>query len=336
MQSIPRLFTALCFLLVVLTAHGTAQDRFLALTGENDLFVSGGDRHYTSGVRLGWGFRAGKSGWALNWLGNLTPLTDDPAQREYEFALGQNIFTPEFISIPDPLPFDRPYAGWFYGELSVRAHNPGVEEALSVSVGVIGRAALGERTQRFVHQITNSIEPQGWDNQLLSEPALLLRYRRSWFHPLFNSLGGELQADLVPRAGISLGNVFIDGGLGANLRLGSHLPERDTGLRSPPGLSGNTQRFQVRGTRWLDWRIIAGGQVRLAGRNIFLDGNTFQDSLSVDRRPFQWDAELGVQWVIQPLGLPIMVNATHIWRAREFQEQVGRNRFGSVTFTIGF
>ena len=310
--------------------------RFLTVIAENDLYVSGGDRHYTNGVRWSYGFRKGRTSPLLNWLGNLLPLSVGKADREYEVSIGQNIYTPEDIGFPGPIPDDRPFAGWLYADLGVRAQKGNVEEGLALSLGVVGPFSLAEEAQTAIHQITNSIIPEGWDNQLRNEPALLIRYRRSWFVPLWQAHSGGLALDMVPRVGGNLGNVFIDAGTGINWRIGSFLPKRDTPLRIPNGLSGISSRFDYREGRALDWQFLFGGQVRGVARNIFLDGSTFRDSLSVDRLPFQWDAQMGLQLTFKLFSIPTSVALSHVWRSREFAEQIGRNRFGSISVSIAF
>lgn len=335
-----------CLMGLACAMHTHAQEkdgfRYFAFTAENDLFVRAGDRHYTNGLRVAYGLREGVRHPLLNWLGALTPLADDPRSRAYEIAAGQTFYTPEVLNIAAPQPNDRPWAAWLFAELAVRAHRPGVEERLGLSLGVIGPAALGEETQRFAHDISNSVTPRGWDNQLRNEPALLIRYQRSWFIPLAgarsgNGLAGHggLAMDLVPRIGTNLGNVFIDGGAGLTARFGSWLPERDLPYRLPPGLAGNSVHFDPRPGR-IDWMIFAGAQVRGVAQNIFLDGNSFRDSAFVDRRPFIWDANIGVQFLFDLFGTPTQLAFTHGWRAREFEQQIGRNRIGSITLGFAF
>jgi hypothetical protein len=251
--------------------------------------------------------------------------------KQYELALGQNIYTPQVFTDPRPILTDRPYAGWLYGELTVTTHAPGNEEALALNVGIVGPAALAEPAQKFLHDLVDDPEPAGWDHQIDNEPALMLRYRRSWFLPLIQD--GPVQTDVVPRAGFNLGNVFTDLGAGAVLRLGSYLPEQDLPIRIQPGLSGNGSYGPVRRQRF-DWMVFAEAQGRLVARNIFLDGNTFSDSLSVDRHNFVWDLSTGFTLGLGQFSHPVFISFSVVWRGREFSQQVGTDSFGSAL--IGF
>ena len=46
------------------------------------------------------------------------------------------------------------------------------------------------------------------------------------------------------------------------------------------------------------WYLFAGFETRLVGRNIFLDGNTFRSSHSVEKNPVVTDLRLGIATVL--------------------------------------
>ena len=308
--------------------------QFLTLILENDNYVPPRqDRHYTNGMALSYGFPKGRQPEWLRWLGRLAPLDAGAARREYDVAVGQNLYTPEAFTRSAPVPDDRPFAGWLYGEVSTTAHAPGTEERLALSLGVVGPAALGETTQKLLHDLTGDAKPRGWRNQLNDEPALLLRWRRSWFTPLANH--GALESDLVSRVGLSVGNVVTEAGAGALLRLGSALFERDVPQRLPPGLSGLSARFDSRAKR-IDWSVFAGAQARAVLRNLFLDGNTFEESLSVDREVFVLDGSAGLALVFGQLSRPAMLSFTFVWRGKEFDGQREVDKFGSAQISVQF
>ena len=210
---------------------------------------------------------------------------------------------------------------------------PGIEEHLAVNLGVVGPATLGKTTQELMHDISGDPKPLGWHNQLENEPALLLRYRRSWFTPLIDNK--PVAIDLVSRIGLTAGNVVTEVGAGAMLRLGSTLFERDIPQRLQPGLSGNGARFDIRAGRF-DWFIFAGAQGRISAHNIFLDGNTFEDSLSVDRKTLVWDGSAGLSLSFGQLSHPVMFSFSFVWRGEEFDGQDGADKFGSAQLSIRF
>ena len=166
-----------------------------------------------------------------------------------------------------------------------------------------------------------------------NEPALLLRWGRSWFTPLAND--GALDSDLIARVGLSAGNVVTEAGAGVVLRLGSALFERDVPQRLQPGLSGLSARFDSRENR-IDWSMFAGAEVRAVLRNLFLDGNTFKESLSVDREVFVPEGSAGFSLVFGQLSRPAMLSFTFVWRGKEFDGQRKTDKFGSAQISVQF
>ncbi|MGZ5584011.1 MAG: lipid A-modifier LpxR family protein, partial [Usitatibacter sp.] len=67
-------------------------------------------------------------------------------------------------------------------------------------------------------------------------------------------------------------------------------------------------------------------------RNLFLDGNTFRASPSVERKPFGWDAQLGVAatWGYRRLGLSL------VRRSEEFATQGKSDKFGQLTYSFEY
>ena len=308
--------------------------RYISFVSENDNYVPPrDDRHYTSGFRLSYGFQKGRRSTWRDWLGALSNLARDTDAQEYDFSIGQNIYTPTVFTIPQAILNDRPYAAWLYGELSVRTVLRQSEEVIALNLGVVGPAALGEEAQKFIHSISGDPEPRGWSNQLDNEPALLIHYRRSWFKPLYQSQSYGI--DLVPRFAFNLGNVVTEIGVGSSIRAGSHLPQRDIPARMQPGLATSSPRFEARKGR-MDWLLFGGLLGRAVGHNIFLDGNTWQDSLSVDKKKLAWDANLGLMLTFGQFSRPFAISFTHVWRSKEFEVQRDIDKYGSIQISVQF
>ena len=74
----------------------------------------------------------------------------------------------------------------------------------------------------------------------------------------------------------------------------------------------------------------ASGEVRAVARDIFLDGNTWRHSHSVDKRPVVADLSLGfvLHWP------RFQVAYTQDYRTKEFYGQLRRDVFGSVGFSF--
>ena len=88
---------------------------------ENDFF-GGQDQHYTNGFKFSWlsGDLSdwGQTGWRQKVVDRLPFVNDAGTQKNFGFAFGQFMYTPQDISAVPPDPTDRPYAGWSYLELT--------------------------------------------------------------------------------------------------------------------------------------------------------------------------------------------------------------------------
>jgi hypothetical protein len=199
---------------------------------------------------------------------------------------------------------------------------------LALDIGVVGPLSFAGRAQKIWHKWIDSPTPHGWDYQLDNEPGVVLTYNAAQRQPLVTSREG-LEIDVTPRVGVALGNVFTYAGAGAALRIGRNL---DLDYGPPfirPSLPGGA--LVKRRDEW-GWYLFAGVEGRAVARNIFLDGNTFADSPSVDKRLFIGDFQFGATGMMGPFRLSF----TQIMRTEEFYGQQGGDHFGSVSLTYLF
>ena len=227
------------------------------------------------------------AGGALNFKSNQLSL-----------ILGQNIFTPEDISRPELILNDRPYAGWLYLGFGLIAEREGrfhPVDTFELDLGVVGPWSQAETVQKNWHEFIETFEPKGWDNQLENEFGFLLNLERKWKMPLPMPGENGLELDFLPSAGIALGNVFTYASAGGTLRLGVNLDVDSGPPRIRPGAQGSD--FFKTG-KIAGWYVFAGVEGRALARNIFLDGNTFEDSHSVDKKYFVGDLHVGLVVVI--------------------------------------
>jgi hypothetical protein len=295
---------------------------------ENDLFYNM-DQHYTNGVRLKWvpGHDVSAPDWAVR-LARLVPWFPEKGKMLHGYALGQNMFTPTDIAIANSPLTERPYAGWLYCAVGLGVRQADRFDFLALSIGMVGSSSLAEQSQKFVHKIIDSAEPQGWDTQLGNEPGIVATYQRLWrgFSTL-TLLGSQL--DFAPHIGASIGNVLTYINSGFTMRYGRHLPDDYGPPRIQPGASGSAD-FSPKSD--FGWYLFAGIEGRAVARNIFLDGNTFRDSRSVDKEPLVGDLQFGV--VIDRSD--IRISYTHVLRTREFGTQDGGDAFGAISVSFNF
>ncbi|MGB0682037.1 MAG: lipid A deacylase LpxR family protein [Magnetovibrionaceae bacterium] len=308
------------------------QDWIVDLAVENDLFGSGLDRHYTNGMRLAVVLPGDYTSDFLNQAASYFPLFNDKATPRLVVSAGQSMFTPEDITISGPQPDQRPWAGWAYGGVGLvaPASNGQQLDTLELQIGVVGPASFAGDTQVWWHEVIGSPRPLGWDNQLKNEPGIVLSYERK-YRALFGQtdLVEGYGFDLTPHWGMSLGNVFTHGAAGATLRFGNDLPDDYGPPRIRPSLPGSSY-FSADDN--FGWYLFAGVEGRLVGRNIFLDGNTFRDSHSVDKEYLVGDLQGGLALRIKNTRIAF----TWIWRTREYDGQTDPDAFGSISLSQRF
>jgi lipid A 3-O-deacylase len=309
---------------------------------ENDMFFAGTDRRYTNGVKL--------TALASNLRRFTGPEVPAPArwisQRLSRFvardeipklglAIGHNIYTPENTQLTTYQPDDRPYSAWLYGGVSFQNYRPPIDaygdartprlDILEVNAGMVGPWALGEEIQNNYHRLVGVRTAKGWQHQIKNEPGLNLIFERKWRYRTGDLLGTTWAADFIPHAGFSLGNVFTYANAGFEVRLGYRLPgDFGTNLIRPTGDSNPQIRFPF------NVFAFAGFDARAVARDITLDGNTFRDSVAIDR---QW----GVVDFASGLALggrTWQITYTQAIRSREFKGQADNQEFGSLSITF--
>lgn len=82
----------------------------------------------------------------------------------------------------------------------------------------------------------------------------------------------------------------------------------------------------------MSWYFFAGIDGRFIAHNLFLDGNNFENSHSVDREDFVADLQAGFVWNNSKFRLAY----SWIYRSREFVQQQERDIFGSVSISVHF
>lgn len=304
------------------------ENGIFSLVVENDLFYDT-DRRYTSGVRASYMTAKGDEPAWLREAAMELPMFNWHSDIRVEYALGQSMFTATDKLQRNPPQGDRPYAGWLYGSVGLVARTNNILDQMLVSIGMVGPASGAHETQDFIHSIVNSPEAQGWDTQLKNEPTLQLTYQRSWQSPEFRLPAG-FGIDATPHMGAALGNVYTYANTGAMLRFGQNLPVDFGPPRVQPSLPGSG--YFERAPGGFGWYLFGGVDGRAVAHNIFLDGNTFKNSRSVEKENFVGDAQFGLAVVIDGVRLAY----THVLRTREYEGQDASDQFGAFSVSLKF
>lgn len=309
---------------------------------ENDLFGET-DQNYTNGIRLSWVSP------------NLSSYRDDPAvpellnsvndrfdklldfreglTRNVVISIGQLIYTPENRDTTELQVDDRPYAGYLYLGFGYHARTAQRLDSVGINLGVVGPASLAKEAQDAIHDLRNMKKFKGWDNQLRNEPVLQLVYENKL--RLFNHrLPFSLQHDFISHAGIAIGNVGSYLNAGGEYRIGWDLPEdfgtsavRPAGDNSAPGSGDSRLIITDKLLYGLHGFVSVDG--RLVGNDIFLDGNTWRDSHSIDKEYLVADVSVGVSFLVRQW----KVSYGQVFRTREFRQQKHHHEYGSLSIS---
>jgi lipid A 3-O-deacylase len=319
-----RQTTLLVLLLAYPVGHATAQSaghaRAGALTIDNDLVSVRGagpppDYDYTHGAKLALSW-AGAPRFVRHVFGRASNCRSPEGRRagciSTAVAAGQEIYTPR-NDASQPIPGERPYAGWLYATATVRRAEPGLVRTLGVEVGVSGPPSLAEPVQNSTHRLLGN-EPQlGWAHQLPTSFGVTARYDEG--RRAERALGQSAAAAVALRWGAAAGTVITAFSAGADVTL---------------GLRGNLPWSPAEPEVEQPTRLYARAGVRqdVVLRNVFVEGRP--GSGRAEQRPFVVQADVGVGYRRRTLGLEYR----HVVRTREYAAQPSAHAYGSITLTI--
>jgi hypothetical protein len=329
---LPTLIAVFVIMLLGIDA-AEAQDvpdasKFVTFSLENDSIGSGRDENYTNGVRFTAFDTQARAPEFIDRIAGKIPTFDINQTTSIYYTLGQNLYTPSDITLPYAQPNDRPWAAWLYMSAGLVTVTGNHADDVELTAGVVGPAAAGEPVQLTVHRITNSKTPKGWNNQIHSEPGLMVSWNRRFPDALETNFLG-FHAALTPHGGATLGNIYTYGNAGATV----YLTPSDDGIqdvppRVRPAMPGTG--FFATPESGVSWYLFAGVEGRAVARNIFLDGNTFRDSPSVDKENFVADGNAGLAVTWDDFRLSYSLT----YRTREFETQDHDSVFGGLS--IGY
>jgi lipid A 3-O-deacylase len=296
---------------------------------ENDWFGNA-DHNYTNGVELTYTTAPQDTPqWLVDtahWLPFFTATGKGDVRTRY--ALGQTMFTPLDKTLTNPLPTDRPYAGFLFGTFGLAGDSGTHLDQLQFTIGVVGPMSLAGDAQNWVHGIIGDDKAKGWHYQLHNEPGLIIQYERSIkLIPPKSILG--LIFDFEPHYGAAVGNVYDFANAGVMARLGFNLPGDYGPMRIDPSMPGSNF-FEPTGG--FSAYVFAGVDGRAIARNLFLDGNTFEDSRSVNKLNLVYDYDLGAAITFNAVRL----SYTYVIRSREYKTQPEMSKFGALALSFRF
>lgn len=157
-----------------ITLPGLSRADLLNIAWDNDL-LTGSDRGYTNGLMISYltdsaqkqdspSSRPART--AKNTLDFLPGISSPGHQRALAFSLRQLMVTPANIAVTPPNTNDLPYAGYLSTSATLWSWDANTITGYGAHLGVIGPESGAEASQKWVHKLTGSERPKGWDYQL--------------------------------------------------------------------------------------------------------------------------------------------------------------------------
>ncbi|HSA54093.1 MAG TPA: lipid A deacylase LpxR family protein [Gemmatimonadaceae bacterium] len=312
-------------------APADAQSRWLPrLQWENDGFnfwihpAHRPDEEYTNGLRIAmdaygapwWGRRFGKD------RPDCAADADDTgACLTTTLTLAQEMYTPHLARVPFSTPDwerERPYFGWLYlaGEGHVVTRR--ALRTFGLTLGVTGPPSGAQVLHAAAHLVNRRFARtvSGWETQVGFEPGVIASYR----HTVMALHLGSRRAAMVqvmPSAGVSLGNVQTGADVGGLARVGLNL----------------THPWDPR--NWTDRRplelwVQAGGKLEYVARDMSLDGTLVNPGRRVVRIPGVQEVEYGAG--VRFFGLSLAYRV--VTRGQEYLTGPRRHTYSSLSTAV--
>jgi hypothetical protein len=236
-----------------------AEDHYGSVLFQNDAFVGHDGGGYTNGIYFS-RVRAPSLGDVDVapgvMLSPIATLLGVPRATLTVASFGQGMVTPSDLSRRQPDPKDAPYAGVLAFRSAQVQVDGDMADMVALNLGVIGPASGAAQTQRFIHRITGSDKPEGWDTQVSNRPLVGLERARAWRFPWGSSTGRS--GDLIAQAEGTLGNLQSSAGGGLMLRYGSGLARSFSTTVGANGLGADP--FLL-GEGWFAFAGVSGDRV---------------------------------------------------------------------------
>jgi len=305
------LLTIACFLLwqVCFTQQTKSLRKEFSFTSENDAFLLQiKDAYYSNGVFLN--FRIAD--------------TSRSQKKIHAFEIGQKIFTPVSRKAETINEIDRPYCGYLFARYTqLNSYKNDALLQWGSSLGIIGKASLGEALQNSYHKLFGFKRFEGWKYQVRN--AIGIDLQLSYAQTLFNF---QDLFKIVPLGEASLGTHFTNARAGAMLVIGTFEKNKSSVLfntRVNTGYAAPTRKKEL--------FVYAYPSVLLQVYNASLQGGLFnKGSGAVLATPetFVLEQRLGICFARDRFSSRI--EFTH--QSKETASQLNTQSYGS--FQLGF
>lgn len=294
--------------LFVLCFFSNAQEfeKSVSLQVDNDVLL-GRDRYYSSGIIVGYSQ-------VLNNGFLFRPVNQSSVQLQLE--LGHKIFTPGDLDAKDTRFFDRPFAGWLFGEATLKKASEKSILKLGLEIGATGNASFAEDIQVWYHRVLGIEEKPSWFEQIPGE--LMANFKPGL---VYSSLINDLTyIDFITESSLGTKDVFAEQWVGITSGSRNFLP-----ASSAFGLLGTTSQrefyfFGRVGLRWV-------------GHDSFLEGSWLTDDapFTVDAKSFIFKLNAGIHYA---KGRSV-IHAAYFFNTKSSERETSHS-YLSLLYTLRF
>lgn len=309
-----------------------AQADVFNVAWDNDLFT-GQDKGYTNGVRLSYltdsaeqdsgasGAFARSVKHGLSWLPGIGNQGDEHA---LTLSLRQLMVTPADITNPEPQLDDIPYAGHLSLSGTLWRWNADSITGYGAHIGIVGPDSGAESVQEWVHKVTGSERPAGWDNQLGTDivGGVQLAHGQKlghWGQP------GQIEQRVALVGSALLSSFRTTATTGLIWHLGRNLP-----MNFVPDYAGASSTIALPGSfndSGSGWSVFVGLGVDYVAYS-YLEDNS--DPYRFKESPVLGQIGLGATWQWDRL------QAAMIFRATTGEEQRNKDNFSFGTLSLSW
>ncbi|MGS0695313.1 lipid A deacylase LpxR family protein [Shewanella sp. 0m-4] len=260
---------------------------------DNDVVI-GQDGDYSNGFVFGWQALPQadftQAPWPFSWQKSLR-LSSHSHTAQWGAKVYQRMWTPTEIKFDYAQPNERPYAGILELESFTGSFSETLAQKNWFSIGVIGPASGAQTMQEFVHKITSSTPPKGWQYQVENQLTVQLAYEVDALAFRQKSTD-DSQWELSGYSHNMLGNFRSEASLGLTLRWGDDLAKTFGQLSSHAGHFG---QYSASARQHGSWTVYARAQAGYRFNDLTIDGSLPYDSyLQIKHQ--QARASTGVIW----------------------------------------
>lgn len=323
----------LCVLLCSLQAADLIpyHKQYIELVTENDGYINPYiDRYYTAGTRVGWvskEYDFNQKHSLMSWSRYLSLQGRKTRMTRFNIYLTQDMYTPTLAHrlLTNVVKGDHLYGGWLRLNFGIFQRSAHALESFSISLGMVGPAALAGRTQDLIHTWAHDPKFFGWKNQIKNEFIFEVNY--TWIQKLDFYQSRYFSIDMLPGAGLQLGNALTNFKIGSLLRVGYNL-QADFGPNQIHGGFAGGEPYSSRFACYL----FAGAAGEFRPLDVFVQGNDAQTRGMTELPYFLYNAQVGIALLYK--GWRFSFSAIDL--SKTFRDQPRNHNIGSIELDIAF